>query len=66
MNEMVKNLVIWVVIAVVLIVAVQSFKFGGMAGTSNQFGRVATGIKHDVSAPLSTTNFQTRRQLFED
>jgi cell division protease FtsH len=31
MNEMVKNLLLWVVIAVVLVVVVQSFKLGGSA-----------------------------------
>ncbi|MEP6941097.1 MAG: ATP-dependent metallopeptidase FtsH/Yme1/Tma family protein, partial [Rudaea sp.] len=29
MNEMVKNLLLWVVIAVILVIVVQSFKVGG-------------------------------------
>ena len=52
MNEMVKNLLLWVVIAVVLVTVVQSFKLGGAASNevpySDFMQQIANGNVSEV------------------
>ncbi|HEX7915404.1 ATP-dependent zinc metalloprotease FtsH [Rudaea sp.] len=67
MNEMVKNLVIWVVIAVVLIVAVQSFKFGGTEPSTVPYSDFMAQVNNgNVSEVVLRNDLQTVNAKLKD
>jgi cell division protease FtsH len=67
MNEMVKNLVIWVVIAVVLIVAVQSFKFGGAEPSTVPYSDFMAQVSNgNVSEVVLRNDSQTANAKLKD
>jgi len=67
MNEMVKNLVIWVVIAVVLIVAVQSFKLGGTEPSTVPYSDFMAQVNNgNVSEVVLRNDLQTVNAKLKD
>ncbi|MBS0583919.1 MAG: ATP-dependent zinc metalloprotease FtsH [Proteobacteria bacterium] len=67
MNEMVKNLVIWVVIAVVLITVVQSFKFGGAEPSTVPYSDFMAQVNNgNVSEVVLRNDLQTVNAKLKD
>ncbi|MBS0568729.1 MAG: ATP-dependent zinc metalloprotease FtsH [Proteobacteria bacterium] len=67
MNEMIKNLVIWVVIAVVLITVVQSFKFGGAEPSTVPYSDFMAQVNNgNVSEVVLRNDLQTVNAKLKD
>ncbi|MFT3791606.1 MAG: ATP-dependent zinc metalloprotease FtsH [Rudaea sp.] len=67
MNDMVKNLVLWIVIAVVLITVVQSFKFGGAETNTVPYSDFMAQVNNgNVSEVVLRNDLQTVNAKLND
>ena len=67
MNDMVKNLVLWIVIAVVLITVVQSFKFGGAEANTVPYSDFMAQVNNgNVSEVVLRNDLQTVNAKLKD